>query len=151
MTSLSSIILANEQELERNFLLFNSISSQGERISYWKPKWSGNVLTEKYIGKSIVRSENFTRIQENYELENYFLRNFHRAASYLVSCTQNCSIKKESFFLVKKRKRWQPRSKTTPSLLYIHGNYLALNKKHFWLIQKFDKFSIYFFRCSKLR
>ena len=103
MTSLSSIILANEQELERNFLLFNSISSQGERISYWKPKWSGSVLTEKYIGKSIVRSENFTRIQENYELENYYLRNFHRAASYLVSCTQNCSIKKESLFLAKKR------------------------------------------------
>ena len=85
MTSLSSIILADEQELERNFLLFNSISSQRERISYWKSKWSGSVLTEKSIGKPIVRSKNFTRIQKSYELENYFLKDFRRVASYRVS------------------------------------------------------------------
>ena len=41
-----------------------------------------------------MRSKNFAGIRENYELENYFLRNFHRAGSYLVSCMQNFSIKK---------------------------------------------------------
>ena len=38
MAPFSPIILTNEQEFERNFILFNSMSSEGEHISYWKPK-----------------------------------------------------------------------------------------------------------------
>ncbi len=61
VATLSSIMLTNEQELERNFLLFNSVCNQGERISYWEPKWGGNVFQWKNIERIYFAKRKFSK------------------------------------------------------------------------------------------